>query len=174
MAMDLDASRGWMTSVESVVPDSIAVERLILFVVNETLPEVALKPACTWRFVVVVIDAPPTDTSPANRVAPVTSAIVSVPPTVSVPANITLAACVIVRLPETVTLPANSTVVAASISRSPSIVVVLAIVNVPAFVTWRSPVRATDCWRETGCAVVLVRVRSSSLWLLPIAPVTVM
>ena len=98
----------------------------------------------------------------------------SAPPTESVPAKVTLDACVMVRLPVTVTLPAKSTVVAASMTRSPPIVVVLPIVNVPALVTWRSPVRATDCCRATGCAVALVIVRSSSFWLLPIAPVTVM
>jgi hypothetical protein len=121
-----------------------------------------------------VIEAAPTETSPAKRVVPVELAIVRVPPTVSMPSKVTPVASVIVRSPPTVTLPENRTIVAASITRSPSTTTVEPIVKLPAFVTLRSPVSETACWRFTGWAVALVSVRSSGRWTPPMAPVTVM
>ena len=176
-----DVVRGWITSVASVAARSaprLAVVKLIWSVVKVTSPSpaapVVVKSAMACTSVVLVIAADPTETSPMKRVVPVEFVIVSVPPTVSMPANVTPVAEVIVRSPPTVTLPEKVTIVAWSITRSPSMVTVEPTVNAPALVTRRSPVRETICWRLIGWAVALVSVRSSSRWMPPIPPVTVM
>ena len=136
-------------------------------------PASVVKSACTCTRVELVTDAPATSTSPVNRVVPVAFVIVSTPPTVRVPANVTFVALVIVRLPSTVTLPVKSTVVASVIVRSPPTSTAPPIEKDPASTTIRSSSSVTDCCRLTAWPPTLSMVSESNGVTAPIAPVTV-